>query len=428
MNRTILISNATWKEALQVALIIYLPLRLSLSVIVALVIWLFPTLALPPRAELMARWGIPLPTGRLADLFLTPWLHFDALWYLKIALNGYDLQEPNVHHLPLYPALLRLLHEISGGHIAISALLVSNIAFVLALTYVYRLVRLDEPSSVAWRTTVYLAIFPTAFFYLIGYTESLFLLGSVSAFYYARQQAWFRAGLLATLSGLTRPQGVLICLPLLLEFLKQENDSRYNRWLRGCLKSWSARLALPGTSSARFALQSQPLFRQFLRAWPLLLSPLSVALYAFYLHTTFGLPTILKADITYWRMQSGWPIPGQALWLSVVAMAQGLHLVNNGIDLAFALFGLAMTIWALRALRPSYSLFMLLNMLVVISRPIAEYPLLSTPRFVLPLFPMYILLGRLGQASPLVNRLIIYTWLALLMFFTTQFALGGWVA
>jgi hypothetical protein len=71
---------------------------------------------------------------------------------------------------------------------------------------------------------------------------------------------------------------------------------------------------------------------------------------------------------------------------------------------------------------------MLLNMLVVISKPQAEYPLLSMPRFVLPLFPMYILLGRLGQTSPLVNRLIIYTWLALLLFFSAQFALGGWVA
>jgi hypothetical protein len=380
---------------------------LGLSAFAALVIWLFPTLVLPPRVELMARWGIPLPTGRLADLFLTPWLRFDALWYLKIALNGYDLQEPNIHHLPLYPALLRLLHEISGGHIALSALLVSNIAFVLALAYVYRLVRLDEPSDVAWRTTLYVAIFPTAFFYLIGYTESLFLLGSVSAFYYARQRAWFRAGLLATLSSLTRPQGVLVCLPLVLEFLPQEHDA---------------------PRKASLALQAQPLFRQFLRAWPLLLNPLSVALYALYLHLTFGLPTILEADVAYWQMQSGWPIPGQALWLSVVAMAEGLHLVNNSIDLAFTLFGLAMTIWAVRALRPSYSLFMLLNMLVVISRPIAEYPLLSMPRFVLPLFPLYILLGRLGQASPLVNRLIIYTWLALLLFFSAQFALGGWVA
>lgn len=389
--------SPAWKDSLRLGLMIYLPLRLGLSGFVALLIWLAPGLALPPRTELMTRWGIPIPTGHLADLFLTPWLRFDALWYLKIARNGYELSEPNVHHLPLYPTLIRLLHEIIGGHLAFSALLISNLAFILALSYVYRLVCLDETASIARRTTLYLAIFPTAFFYLVGYTESLFLLGSVGAFYYARQQAWLRAGLLGSICALTRPQGLLILIPLLWEFLtsQPEGKVRPGRWLR---------------------------------AWPLLLVPLGVALYTLYLQLTFGLSTILKADTAYWQMQPGQSLPGQALWLNINALAQGLHPLNNSIDLAFALFGLSMTIWAIRALRPSYALFMLLNILVVISRPIAEYPLLSMPRFVLPLFPLYILLGRVGEASPLVNRLVIYSWLALLLFFTAQFALGGWVA
>jgi hypothetical protein len=153
-----------------------------------------------------------------------------------------------------------------------------------------------------------------------------------------------------------------------------------------------------------------------------------VALYALYLQLTFGLSTILTADTAYWQMQTGQNFPGYALWLNVSAIGQGIHPLNNSIDLAFALFGLAMTGWAILTLRPSYALFMLLNMLVVISRPIIDYPLLSMPRFVLPLFPMYILLGRAGEASPLINRLVVYSWLALLMFFSAQFALGGWVA
>jgi hypothetical protein len=390
-------SPTAWKDSVQLGLKIYLPLRFGLSIFVALLIGLVPGLALPPRTELMARWGIPVPTGYLADLFLNPWLRFDALWYLKIALNGYGLSEPNVHHLPLYPVLIRLAHEIIGGHITLSALLVSNLAFILALSYVYRLVRLDETGSIARRTVIYLAIFPTAFFYLAGYTESLFLLGSVSSFYYARQRAWFKAGLLGSISALTRPQGVLILVPLLWEFFRgpQADDARPDRWPR---------------------------------AWPLLLIPSGVALYALYLQLTFGLSTILTADTAYWQMQTGQNFPGYALWLNVSAIGQGIHPLNNSIDLAFALFGLAMTGWAILTLRPSYALFMLLNMLVVISRPIIDYPLLSMPRFVLPLFPMYILLGRAGEASPLINRLVVYSWLALLMFFSAQFALGGWVA
>jgi hypothetical protein len=66
----------------------------------------------------------------------------------------------------------------------------------------------------------------------------------------------------------------------------------------------------------------------------------------------------------YWRIQTGVGIPGRALWLSIGAILHGTHPFHNSIDLAFALFGLAMTVWAMRTLRPSYWLFMVLNVVV----------------------------------------------------------------
>ncbi len=384
-----------WQDFAPVGLKIYLPLRLGLSAYVAIIVGLLPALVLPLPAELMARWGIAMPTGRLADLFLNPWLRYDALWYMRTALNGYELSEPNIQHMPLYPGLMRLLHEIIGGHIAISALIVSNVAFILALVYFYRLVRLDDDDATAWRATAAMAIFPTAFFFLIGYTESLSLLGAVGAFDYARQDNWLKAGLMGTLCALARPQGVIILLPLALEFWLQHRDTWRQQWIK---------------------------------ALPLLLIPLSVALYALYLQLAFGLQTALDAYQSYWRILPGVGIPGQGVWLAVGAIAQGVHPLNNGVDLAFTLFGLAMTIWAIRALRSPYWLFMGLNVLAVISKPVSEYPLLSMPRFVLLLFPLYILLARASQTSAIINRLIVYSSLALLLFFSAQFALGGWVA
>jgi hypothetical protein len=385
-----------WQDLAPVGLKIYLPLRLGLSAFVAIVIGLVPGLALPPRTELMTRWGIPVPTGQLADLFLTPWLRYDALWYMKTALNGYELGEPNIQHMPLYPGLMRLLHEIIGGHIALSALIVSNVAFILALGYFYRLVRLDGDDATAWRATAYMAIFPTAFFFLVGYTESLFLLGAVGAFYYARRDDWLKAGLMGTICALARLQGVIILLPLALEFWLQHRDTTWRQ-------EWPKTL-------------------------PLLLIPSSVALYALYLQMAFGLQAALDAYQSYWRILPGVGIPGQGIWLAIGTVAQGVHPINNGVDLAFTLFGLAMTIWAIRTLQPPYWLFMGLNVLAVISKPISEYPLLSMPRFVLILFPIYILLARASQTSARINRLIVYSSLALLLFFSAQFALGGWVA
>ncbi len=383
-----------WQDFAPVGLKIYLPLRLGLSAYVAIIVGLLPALVLPLPAELMARWGIAMPTGRLADLFLNPWLRYDALWYMRTALNGYELSEPNIQHMPLYPGLMRLLHEIVGGHLAISALVVSNVAFILALGYFYRLVRLDDDDATAWRATVYMAIFPTAFFYLIGYTESLFLLGAVGAFYYARTGGWLRAGLWGTVCALARPQGLIILLPLALEFWRQHAASLRQQWHKALL---------------------------------LLPIPLSTALYVLYLQLTFDLPTAINAFSSYWTMSTS-AFPGQSLWLGLVAVVQGVYPASNGVDLAFALFGLAMTVWAMRTLPSPYWLFMGLNMLVYIYKLIPEYPLHAMPRYILPLFPMYILLGRAGQSSPITNRLVTYSCLALLLFFCAQFALGGWVA
>jgi hypothetical protein len=384
-----------WQDFARVSLKIYLPLRLGISAFVAILVALVPTLALPPRIELMTRWGIPVPTGRLADLFFTPWLRYDALWLIRTALNGYELAEPNIHRMPLYPVLMRLLHQIIGGHIGLSALIVANLAFILALGYFYRLVRLDEEDATAWRATIYLAIFPTAFFYLVGYAESLFLLGAVGAFYYARKGDWLKAGSLGTVCALARPQGIIVLLPLALEFWQQQRATWRQQWPK---------------------------------ALPLLLIPLSVALYALYWQMTLGLQAGLDAYQSYWRVQPDAGIPGQSVWLGVSAVAQGVHPINNSIDLVFTLFGLAMTVWAMRTLRSPYWLFMGLNVLVAISRPIIEYPLLSMPRFVLTLFPLYILLARASQTSAKTNRLIVYPSLTLLLFFSAQFALGGWVA
>ena len=415
-------SVVTWPEALKVALLVYLPVRLGLSLFVAILFWVAPALAVPLPVELMSRWGIPVPEGPLAGLLLNPWLRYDTLWYLKTAVGGYELTEPNIQHLPLYPLLIRFLHELVGGHLALSALFISNLAFFLSLAYFYRLVRLDYNEAFSRRSAIYLAIFPTAFFYLVGYTESLFLLGSVAAFYYARRRSWLRSGVWGAFGALARPQGALILLPLVVEFLQHEV------FVKTTGVGADGRPPLPsptagGGGQAERDVLATHVWRRWLKAWPLLFIPLSVGLYALYLHFSFGLGVALESYTSYWQMSHSW-LPGLALWLNLRA----LHLLNNGLDLAFALFGLAMTIWAMRTLRPAYWLFMALNLLIVISRPIAQYPLLSLPRFVLPLFPMYILLGQVGQNSPRTHRVIAYASLVLLLFFTAQFALGGWVA
>ncbi len=68
----------------------------------------------------------------------------------------------------------------------------------------------DRASYSVWL----IATFPFALFYSAIYTESLFLLGAVGAFYHFRRRELWRAGAWGLLVGLTRPNGCLLSVPL----------------------------------------------------------------------------------------------------------------------------------------------------------------------------------------------------------------------
>ncbi len=67
-------------------------------------------------------------------------------------------------------------------------------------------------------------------------------------------------------------------------------------------------------------------------------------------------------------------------------------------------------------------------MLMAILMKVGEIqPLLSVPRYVLAIFPAFIVLGQAGK-NQWANRLILYlSWLGLL-YFCGQFVIWGWVA
>jgi hypothetical protein len=54
-------------------------------------------------------------------------------------------------------------------------------------------------------------------------------------------------------------------------------------------------------------------------------------------------------------------------------------------------------------------------------------PLVSMTRYVLAVFPVFIVLGMWGK-NPWVNRVILYTSILLQLYLSAQFILWGWVA
>jgi hypothetical protein len=206
-----------WKNALK----IYLPVRIMASLVA-----IFANSGIPSNVTIPAGGYSKPEYSKLFEAFFGVWERSDALWYFHIARDGYQAGSSDSVFLPLYPLLIRVAHLLTGLPWLFAGLLVSNIAFIVALRGFWTLVEMDFGSETAERSCWYLALFPGSFFFLAPYTESLFLALSVWAFVWARKKSWFRACVVAFFLSLTRNLGVVIVLPLAVEFLLQVREKQ----------------------------------------------------------------------------------------------------------------------------------------------------------------------------------------------------------
>jgi hypothetical protein len=169
---------------------------------------------LPARERPFA---MPFGASRLAETFAA----WDSGWYFDIARRGYYFREggqSSIAFFPLYPMLVRALAWPFGGSdraLWTAGIAISIACFWLALVVLHRFTeRTFGDRESARRTVLYVAVFPFSYFLTQVYTESLFLLLAVSAVACAASARWPAAGVLGALVALTRPNGVLIAVPL----------------------------------------------------------------------------------------------------------------------------------------------------------------------------------------------------------------------
>uniref|UniRef100_UPI002ECFE0C7 hypothetical protein n=1 Tax=Micromonospora acroterricola TaxID=2202421 RepID=UPI002ECFE0C7 len=165
------------------------------------------------------------------------WFAWDALLYLRLSrlpLTGpwHDFGFPL-----LYPFLARPVGALLGGNNALALLLISNVAFLLALWYGYRLAELllGEPDA-ARRFTRYLVLLPTAFLFQAALTESLFVCLALAAFYHAERRQWLLVGVFGYFLAMSRSVGFVVALPLALVLLRQHDWRLGPRALLGYLR------------------------------------------------------------------------------------------------------------------------------------------------------------------------------------------------
>ncbi|MCE7936275.1 hypothetical protein DYH10_00570 [Candidatus Saccharibacteria bacterium CPR2] len=139
-------------------------------------------------------------------------IRYDTVHYINIARDGYSTA--TTAFFPLYLMLIRLVNSVSGLSYQWASLAVGWSALVAAVIVLYKWAKLElnerKIKIPAMELLGLLAIFPTAFYFALGYTESLFLFLSVWSIYLYKKDSYLAAGLVAGLATATRVHGLIL--------------------------------------------------------------------------------------------------------------------------------------------------------------------------------------------------------------------------
>jgi hypothetical protein len=344
-------------------------------------------------------WPPPPPPDSTFGALGSSLERWDGLWYLRIAEDGYRAADGSAAFFPLYPLLVRGLSWGLGGHPLAAALLLSHAAFLAALLLLHRAVTEDFGDDTAERTVVFLALFPTSFFFYAPYPESLFLLTSVASLWSARRGRWAAAGAAAALASATRAAGLVLLLPLAAEALRAARAGPRGRVRAAALAPLGA----------------------------LAVAPLGAALYALYWHLEFGDWLAPLTQQSRWLREPSWPWETlveatTAAWRSLGSFPGGYHMI----DWLIVVPMLAVAIWSTPRLPVPQRLYLWGALLPPLCFAFSGRPLMSLPRFLLAPWPLFVglalLVPRPGPRSALTA--VLGAGLALL---TVLYATWYWI-
>jgi len=146
-------------------------------------------------------------------------LGWDASWYRDIARYGYNgVAKEGLRFFPLVPLLARAGSWLPGVSARLALLLVANTCALAVGVLMYELVRGEGRSdAVAQRAVWIVYLAPPAFVLVMGYAEATLMTATLVALLALRREKWWIAALAGVVAGLTRPVGVLLVVPAVVE-------------------------------------------------------------------------------------------------------------------------------------------------------------------------------------------------------------------
>ena len=342
--------------------------------------------------------------GRISKYITNPlfwgWANFDGEHYLSIALYGYkNLQQA---FFPAYPTLINSVSYFFGTgleHYLLSGLIVSNILFFASLVLFWKIIRLDFSESIAKLSIIALLVFPTSFYFGAVYTESLFLFSSLLTYYFYRKDKFLLSGLFGILMTATRIYGVFVLVMIIVEILNK-----------------------------KFKLF------EFLRQkkYLIFISFLGLFGYMFYCWKNYGdaLAFYNLQTLVGEQHQKGIVLLPQVLYRYIKMIFSGAMpiLTMQTLILEFLtgiLFIIVPIYGYFKKVKLSYLIYILLGFLV----PSVQGSFSSVPRYMVVIFPAFIIIGMFLEHKPKVVKTMIYVLSAIWMLINCGlFIRGYWVA
>ena len=373
------------------------------------------------------------PLGGLVGKIVNPMQLWDGLWYRLIAEEGYQRWEAKAAFWPFFPWLMRGVHTLTGLSYETAGYLIANICFLIALVLLYQLILSDFEAPVAAGAVIAIAVFPTAFFFNVVYTESPFLMLTVAGLLCARTGKWWWAGVFGALAALTRSYGVFLILPYAVLFWDQ-----YGATIRRRITPEVLAVGMPILGPAIFSWWLRRIWGNWLlwkdvqeqwarysaKPWQTLTwafqerSPTNTAHH----RTSSG----LGGDGAEWRWlhqlfsEHSWSLISSGSWRLDVANSDTLELVCTLLFIVLAIVGL-------RVLPLYQSVFLIPGLLVPLFQPSYVHTLMSMPRFGLTLFPIFVVLAIIVPRLRLTIPAVIVS-TVLLVLLTIQFSTWYWVS
>lgn len=266
-------------------------------------------------------------------------------------------------------------------------------SILAASVLLYKLTYLEiKNKRIAWLSVIFLNLYPVSYFTMSVYSESLFLLLTISSFYCLKKENYLGSGICGGGAILTRIVGVVFLPVYALYFLYNYKKSGFN----------------------------------IRTLYPFLASFLGLAIHLVINKIYFGSYFYLLTEKLSINSTKHLILPFQETILDLLAVFKDANfwdqsfMMIHGWNAIFTVFALVITLLGIKKINWIYTAYSL-GALVLISSLAWG---ISNARYTLPIFPIFIILAWIKNKTLIAGSLILSTFM--LFYFARIYTSGAW--